>query len=94
MGLLIACIAAAFLAVVFMLLWLKERKHANDVEIVAYGLRAADDSDDNTKTSISAMESEFNEAITKLVELDQIHQDEWGVWVWNDTGQKLGGSQN
>lgn len=90
MGLLIVSVIAVFFAVIFMILWIKEKKHANDAEVVAYGLRAADDSDDNTKTSISAMESEYNEAITKLVELNQIHQDEWGVWVWSDTGEKLG----
>ena len=77
-------------ALIFMLLWLKERKHATDAEIVAYGLRAADDSNDNTKTSISVMEAEYDEAIEKLKELDEIHQDEWGHWVWNKTGEQLG----
>ncbi len=86
---LIINILIGFLAVIFMLLWLKERKHANEVEIVAYGLRAADDNDDNTKTSISAMESEFNEAIDKLKELGQVRQDEWGNWVWADSGKPL-----
>ena len=79
-----------FIAFIFMLLWLKERKHASEVEIVAYGLRAEDDSDDNTKTSISVMEAEFDEAIEKLEALGEIHQDDWGHWVWNKTGEKLG----
>ena len=82
-----------FLAAVFMLLWLKERKHASQAEIVAYGLRAEDDSDDNTKTSISVMESEFEEAIEKLESLGEIRQDEWGNWIWNKTGEKLGGNK-
>ncbi len=91
MGLLLIAAGSVLLAVLFLILWLKERKHANDAEIVAYGLRAEDDSDDNTKTSISIMEAEFNEAISKLEELDEIHQDEWGRWVWNKTGEPLGG---
>ncbi|MCK4707088.1 MAG: hypothetical protein KAU21_00590 [Gammaproteobacteria bacterium] len=88
--LLITNILIGFVAAIFLILWLKERKHASDVEIVAYGLRAEDDSDDNTKTSISVMESEFTEAIEKLESLGEIHQDEWGNWVWNKTGEKLG----
>ncbi len=88
--LLLVTILIGLTALIFMLLWLKERKHASDAEIVAYGLRAADDSDDNTKTSISVMEAEFDEAIDKLKELDEIHQDEWGNWVWNKTGEQLG----
>ncbi len=88
--LILATILIGFVAMVFMLLWLKERKHASDAEIVAYGLRAADDSDDNTKTSISVMESEFDEAMEKLKELGEIHQDEWGHWVWDKTGEQLG----
>lgn len=87
-------ILIGFIAAVFMLLWLKERKHASEAEIVAYGLRAEDDSDDNTKTSISVMESEFEEAMEKLEALGEIHQDEWGQWVWNKTGEKLGGDKS
>ena len=88
--LILATILIGFVAMIFMLLWLKERKHASDAEIVAYGLRAEDDNDDNTKTSISVMESEFDEAMEKLKELGEIHQDEWGHWVWNKTGEQLG----
>ncbi len=81
-------------AIIFLILWLKERRHASEVEIVAYGLRAQDDSDDNTKTSISVMEAEFEEAMQKLQELGEIHQDEWGNWVWNKTGEQLGQNNN
>jgi len=88
--LLLVTILIGLIAMIFMLLWLKERKHASDAEIVAYGLRSEDDGGDNTKTSISVMESEFDEAIEKLKELDEIHQDEWGHWVWNKTGEQLG----
>ncbi len=90
MGLLILAGGSLFFAVIFLILWLRERKHANDAEIVAYGLRAEDDSEENTKTSISVMEAEFNEALDKLVELGEIHQDQWGNWIWNKTGKPLG----
>jgi len=83
-------ILLGFIAVLFMLLWLKERKHASEAEVVAYGLRSQDDSDDNTKTSITVMETEYNEAIEKLKELKEIKQDEWGRWVWTKTGLPLG----
>ena len=86
-------ILIGFIAVVFLILWLRERKHASEAEVVAYGLRAEDDSDDNTKTSISVMESEFDEAMEKLRDLGEIQQDNWGNWVWVKTGEKLG-SQN
>ena len=90
MGLVLVTLGSIFLTVVFLVLWLRERKHANDAEIVAYGLRAKDDSDENTKTSISAMEAEYNEAITKLEEMGEIHQDEWGRWIWDKSGKQLG----
>ncbi len=90
--LLIITILLGFMAAMFIVLWLKERRHASEAEIVAYGLRAADDSNDNTKTSISAMESEFEDAITKLKDLGEIQRDDWGNWVWTKTGERLGSS--
>lgn len=93
MTLLIATIASVFLAVVFLILWLRERRISSDAEIVAYGLRAQDDSDDNTKTSISAMESEYTEALNKLQELGELKQDEWGRWIWSKTGKQLGSDE-
>jgi cbb3-type cytochrome oxidase subunit 3 len=87
---LIINIILAFIAVIFLLLWLRERKHASEAEIVAYGLRAEDDSDDNTKTSISIMEAEFDDALEKLCQLGEIEQDNWGNWVWVKTGEPLG----
>ncbi len=83
-------IILAFVAAIFVLLWLKERKHASDAEIVAYGLRAADDKDDNTKTSISIMEAEFDDALKKLEQLGEIKKDDWGNWIWVKTGEPLG----
>ena len=93
MTLMLATIGSLFLAVIFLILWLRERKHAADAEIVAYGLRAQDDSDDNTKTSISAMESEYNDALNKLQELGELQQDEWGRWIWSKTGKQLGSDE-
>lgn len=91
--LLLATIGSVFLAALFLILWLKERKHANDAEIVAYGLRAQDDSDDNTKTSISALESEYNDALNKLEQMGELKQDEWGRWIWSKTGKQLGADE-
>lgn len=93
MILMLATVGSLFLAVIFLILWLRERKHAADAEIVAYGLRAQDHSDDNTKTSISAMESEYNDAINKLQELGELQQDEWGRWIWSKTGKQLGSDE-
>ncbi len=90
MELILLTITSIFIAVLFLILWLKERKHASDAEIVAYGLRAEDDSDDNTKANISAMESEYKDALTLLESLGEIHQDNWGRWVKNKSGKVLG----
>jgi len=77
------------LTVVFLILWLRERRRAN-VEYIAYGLRGDEDSDENTKTNITQMEASFVEAISKLEELGQVKQDNWGVWIWVDTGKPVG----
>jgi len=87
---LIINIILAVITVILLILWLRARKLANDVEIVAYGLRSVDDQDDNTKTSITLMEAEFDDALEKLVELGEIEQDNWGKWVWTKTGEPLG----
>ena len=77
------------LVLVFLYLWLRERRKAQ-VELIAYGLREGEDSGENTKTSITKMEAEFLAAITKLEELGQVRQDNWGNWVWSDTGEPVG----
>ena len=82
-------ILLGLIAVLFMILWLKERKHASEAEVVAYGLRSQDNNDDNTKTSITEMESEYREAISRLKQLDEIREDKWGRLVWTATGQPL-----
>jgi hypothetical protein len=78
------------LAVLFLVLWLRERRHAQEAEVVAYGLRSEDDSDENTKTSISMMEAEYTAAMDKLEQIGEIRQDEWGKWVWSKTGEPMG----
>lgn len=80
------------LVLVFLVLWLRERRRAQ-VEYIAYGLRASEDTDENTKTNITMMEASFVEAISKLEELGEVRQDEWGQWVWTKTGKAVGADQ-
>lgn len=76
------------LVLLFLILWLRERRRAQAV-YVAYGLRASED-DENTKTNITQMEAGFVEAITKLEELGEVQQDNWGNWIWTKTGKPVG----
>jgi hypothetical protein len=76
-------------ALVFLILWLRERRRAQ-IEYVAYGLRGDENSDENTKTNLTLMESSYLEAISKLEDLGQVKQDEWGNWVWVETGKPVG----
>jgi uncharacterized membrane protein len=84
---------AVVVAVLFMLLWIRERRRASQAEIVAYGLRAEDGADENTKTSISVLESEYDAAIARLDEMGEIRKDQWGRWVWTKSGELLGDDQ-
>ena len=88
-SIIVAIISCTF-ALVFFVMWLRARRAANEAEVVAYGLRAQDDSDENTKTSLSMMEAEYDAAIDKLSEMGEIKRDDWGRWVWTDTGEQLG----
>ncbi len=81
-------VGSGALVLLFLILWLRERRRAQ-AEYVAYGLRA-DEDDENTKTNITQMETNFVEAITKLEELGEVQQDNWGNWVWTKTGKPLG----
>lgn len=89
MSIIVAIISCVF-ALVFFVLWLRARRAASEAEVVAYGLRSHDDSDENTKTSLSLMEAEYDAAIEKLSALGEIKRDDWGRWVWTKTGQQLG----
>ena len=80
---------SGILVLIFLTLWLRERRQA-ETEHIAYGLRADEDSDENTKTNITQMEASFVEAISKLEELGEVQQDNWGQWVWTETGIPVG----
>ena len=77
------------LTLIFLILWLRERRRAQ-IEYIAYGLRADEDREESTKTNITMMEASFVEAISKLEELGQVKQDDWGVWIWVDSGKPVG----
>lgn len=79
------------LVLVLLCLWLQARRNAR-TEQVAYGLRGDEDADQQTKTNITGMQTELIEAIAKLEELGLIKQDEWGRWVWVESGNFLGSS--
>ncbi len=81
-------VGSGALVLLFLILWLRERRRAQ-AEYVAYGLRASED-DEITKTNITQMEAGFVEAITKLEELGEVQQDNWGNWVWTKTGKPVG----
>lgn len=79
------------LVLALLVLWLRERRKAR-VEQIAYGLRGNENADERTRTNITEMQSELVEAVNKLEELDLIKQDEWGRWVWVESGKFLGSS--
>ena len=72
-----------------MILWLKERRRAN-LEYIAYGLRSSEDNTENTKTNVTAIENGFTEAMSKLESLGEVSQDQWGQWIWNESGKPVG----
>ena len=82
-------VVSGILVLVFLILWLRERRRAN-IEYIAYGLRADEESDENTKTNITQMEAGFVEAISRLEQLGLVKQDSWGVWIWTETGRPVG----
>ena len=89
MEIVLVLIGAIFLVVVFFILWLKERRQAR-MEYIAYGLRAHDEQNENTKTNITMMETGFVEAMEKLESLGEVSQDQWGQWIWTKTGLPVG----
>ena len=85
-------VGSGILVLIFITLWLRERRRA-EIEYIAYGLRGDEDSDENTKTNITVMEASFIEAISKLEELGEVRQDEWGQWIWTKTGKPVGSTK-
>jgi hypothetical protein len=82
-------VGSGILVLIFLILWLRERRRAQ-TEYIAYGLRSNEDSDENTKTNITKMEASFVEAVSKLEELGEVQQDDWGNWIWTKTGKPVG----
>jgi len=82
-------VGSGILVLVFLTLWLRERRRAQ-IEYIAYGLRGDEESDENTKTNITQMEAGFVEAISRLESLGLVKQDNWGVWIWTETGRPVG----
>lgn len=82
-------VGSIFFGFIFLMLWLKERRNAQK-EYIAYGLRSSEDGDENTKTNITAMESGFREAMSKLEDLGEVACDQWGQWKWTKTGKPVG----
>jgi hypothetical protein len=90
MSSIVLAVISLSLAIVFMIMWIRARRTALQAEVVAYGLRAQDDGDEDTKITLTNMHKEYNEAISKLNQLGQIKLDNWGRWVWTESGQQLG----
>ena len=91
MGIIWALIVLSVLVLVFLILWIRERRNAR-IEQIAYGLREGEDANEQTRTNITQMQAEFMEAIAKLEELNLVKQDEWGRWFWIESGKLLGSS--
>ena len=86
-------IGSGVLILIFLILWLRERRQAR-MEYIAYGLRSSEDNTDNTKTNITAIEDGFNDTISRLEDLGEVSQDEWGQWIWTESGKPVGESIN
>ena len=84
-------IGSAVLILIFLILWLKERRQAR-MEYIAYGLRSSEDSTDNTRTNVTLMDSGFREAMSRLEDMGEVNQDEWGQWIWTKSGKPVGKS--
>lgn len=86
-------IGSGVLIMIFLILWLRERRQAR-MEYIAYGLRSSEDNTENTKTNITAIEDGFNDTISRLEDLGEVSQDEWGQWIWTESGKPVGKSIN
>lgn len=82
-------IGSGVLILIFLILWLRERRQAR-MEYIAYGLRSSEDNTDNTKTNLTAIEDGFNDTISRLEDLGEVSQDEWGQWTWTRSGKPVG----
>ncbi len=82
-------IGSGVIILIFLILWLKERRQSR-LEYIAYGLRSSEDNTENTKTNVTLMETGFMEAMSKLEDLGEVSQDQWGGWVWSKSGKPVG----
>lgn len=82
-------IGVSALALIFLTLWLRERKNAQ-MEYIAYGLRSGEDNTENTRTNITMMDSGFREAMSRLEDMGEVRRDEMGQWVWVKSGKPVG----
>jgi hypothetical protein len=51
-------IGSGILILLFLVLWLKERRNSRN-EYIAYGLRSSEDQTENTKTNITGLEGQW-----------------------------------
>jgi len=91
LGIIWVLIVLSVLVLVFLILWIRERRNAR-IEQITYGLREGEDANEHTRTNITQMQAEFMEAIAKLEELNLVKQDEWGRWFWIESGKLVGSS--
>ena len=91
MGIIWVLIVLSVLVLVFLILWIRERRNAR-IEQIAYGSREGEDSSEHTRTNITQVQAEFVEAIAKLEELNLVKQDDWGRWLWIESGELVGSS--
>jgi len=89
MIILYSLVAAVALCLIFLVLWLKERRNSQN-ENIAYGLRASEDNTENTRTNLTVMESGFREAMSKLEDMGEVSCNQWGQWVWTKSGKPVG----
>jgi YD repeat-containing protein len=82
-------IGSGILILIFLILWLKERRQSR-MEYIAYGLRSSEDNTENSRTNVTMMDSGFREAMSRLEDMGEVRQDEWGHWIWNESGKPVG----
>ena len=82
-------VSSSILVFIFLTLWLKERRRSR-MESIAYGFRTGEDHTEGTKTNITLMDSGFREAMSRLEDIGEVAQDEWGKWVWLKSGKPVG----
>jgi YD repeat-containing protein len=82
-------IGSGILILIFLILWLKERRQSR-MEYIAYGLRSSEDSTENDRTNVTLMDTGFREAMSRLEDMGEVSQDEWGHWIWNESGKPVG----